>query len=225
MGRHNSPRERQRQQLERKVNQRASYDRILIVTEGSKTEPNYFKGIRRWYRLQTTNVAVCSSISGTSPIQVVNSAYDLFIKGDHSRSIEARRFDQVYAVFDRDEHPDFIDALKRAESYKGKLKNDDKESVLFMAIPSIPCFELWLLLHFEDIKSPIERHETLGRLKTHIPEYKKNSQNIFEITKQHLEQASRRAALLSQQKTEMDDRGPYTAIAELVNLLTNLRKV
>jgi hypothetical protein len=35
----NSPKERQRRQLERKLNQRTSYDRILIVSEGSKTEP------------------------------------------------------------------------------------------------------------------------------------------------------------------------------------------
>ncbi|MFZ4987226.1 MAG: RloB family protein [Blastocatellia bacterium] len=222
MVRHNSSRKRQRRELERKVNQRASYDRILIVTEGSKTEPNYFKEIRRWYRLKTTNVVVCSSISGTSPMQVVNSAHDLFAKGDHSRSIEAKRFDRVYAVFDRDEHANFIDALKTAESYKGNLKNDDKEIVIFKAIVSVPCFELWLLLHFEDIKSPIERHETLSRLKAHLPDYKKNSQNLFEITKQNLEQASQRAAVLSQLKTEIDHRGPYTDVAELVSLLVNL---
>ena len=46
MARDNSPKERQRQQLERKLARRASYDRILIVSEGSKTEPNYFGEIR-----------------------------------------------------------------------------------------------------------------------------------------------------------------------------------
>jgi len=40
MARDNAPQERQRKQLERKRAQRASYDRILIVSEGSKTEPN-----------------------------------------------------------------------------------------------------------------------------------------------------------------------------------------
>ena len=43
MARDNSPWERQRRQLERKLDRRASYDRILIVSEGSKTEPNYFR--------------------------------------------------------------------------------------------------------------------------------------------------------------------------------------
>ncbi len=46
MARDNSPRERQKKQLERKQGRRAGYDRILIVSEGSKTEPNYFSEIR-----------------------------------------------------------------------------------------------------------------------------------------------------------------------------------
>lgn len=43
MARDTSPKERQQKQLERKQGRRASYDRILIVSEGSKTEPNYLK--------------------------------------------------------------------------------------------------------------------------------------------------------------------------------------
>jgi hypothetical protein len=39
MARDNSSKERQKRQLERKQNQRASYDRILIVTEGKKRNP------------------------------------------------------------------------------------------------------------------------------------------------------------------------------------------
>ena len=39
MARDNSPKERQRRELERKRARRASYDRILIVTEGIRTEP------------------------------------------------------------------------------------------------------------------------------------------------------------------------------------------
>ena len=224
MGRDNSPKERQRRQLERKVNQRASYDRILIVTEGSKTEPNYFNGIRQHYRLPTTNVVVLHSISGTAPIQVIKTAYQIFTQGDATRKIGPRRFDQVYAVFDRDEHPNFKDALKHAETCSRRLKNDQQEMVIFKAIPSIPCFELWLLLHFEDIQSPIECQETLSRLKAHLPDYKKSSQNLFEVTKQHLEQASSRATVLSRRRTEMNEKGPYTAIVDLVSLLTNLRK-
>ena len=75
MARDNSPQERQQKQLARKQGRRASYDRILIVSEGSKTEPNYFREIRAAYRLHTANVEVRPSELGTAPIQVVQPNY------------------------------------------------------------------------------------------------------------------------------------------------------
>ena len=78
MARDNSPKERQQKQLERKQGRRASYDRILIVSEGSKTEPNYFLEIRATHRLHTANVEVQPSELGTAPIQVVQYAKELF---------------------------------------------------------------------------------------------------------------------------------------------------
>ncbi len=77
MARDNSPKERQQKQLERKQGRRASYDRILIVSEGSKTEPNYFREIRAAYRLHTANVEVRPSELGTAPIQVVVRVWSL----------------------------------------------------------------------------------------------------------------------------------------------------
>lgn len=46
MARDNSPQERQKKSLSAKLGRRASYDRILIVSEGRKTEPLYFTEIR-----------------------------------------------------------------------------------------------------------------------------------------------------------------------------------
>ena len=82
MARDNSPKIRQQAQLIRKLNKRSSYDRILIVSEGSKTEPLYFKEIRATYRLNTANVEVQPSALGTEPLQVVHYARNLFEKGD-----------------------------------------------------------------------------------------------------------------------------------------------
>lgn len=144
MGRDNSPRERQRKQLARKQSRRAPYDRILVVSEGSKTEPLYFGEIRTAYRLQTTNVTVRPSV-GTAPAQVVQYAHALLVDGDRHKGIQPRAFEQVYAVFDRDNHDSYFDALQLAQSLDGRLRNDAKQSVTFRAIPSIPSFELWLL--------------------------------------------------------------------------------
>ncbi|MCC8998381.1 MAG: RloB family protein [Candidatus Contendobacter sp.] len=223
MGRENSPKERQRRQLERKQERRPSYDRILIVSEGSKTEPLYFSEIRSAYRLHTASIEVRPSELGTAPIQVVQYARQLFMNGDTHKGIQPRAFEKVYAVFDRDDHNSYFDALRQAESLDGKLRNDAKQAVRFKAIASIPSFELWLLLHFEDIQSPLRRNEVLQRLKHYIPSYEKGAGSTFFITREYLEMATQRAERLAKRFTAHDDPNPYTGIADLVKLLTTLR--
>lgn len=223
MARDNSPKERQQKQLERKQGRRASYDRILIVSEGSKTEPNYFREIRAAYRLHTANVEVWPSELGTAPIQVVQYAQQLFESGDRHKNIQRRAFEKVYAVFDRDDHDSYFDALRLAESLDGRLRNDAKQPVVFQAIASVPSFELWLLLHYEDIQAPLHRDEVMRRLKQHIPGYEKGAGNAFATTSAHLAVATQRAERLAARFTADTDPEPFTAIAGLVVLLTTLR--
>lgn len=223
MGRDNSAKERQRKQLERKLNQRASYDRILIVSEGSKTEPNYFGEIRAAHRLHTANVVVGPSELGTAPIRVVRYAKELFEGGDRHRRIQARAFEQVFAVFDRDDHESYFDALRLAESLDGKLRSDAKQPVRFRAIASVPSFELWLLLHYEDIRAPLHRDEVIRRLRQHFPNYIKGAGNAFATTRDHLDVATQRAEALAARFTADHTPEPFTAVVDLVRLLTTLR--
>lgn len=223
MGRDNSPKIRQRQQLERKQGRRASYDRILIVSEGSKTEPNYFNEIRAAYRLSTAHVEVQHSQLGTAPIQVVRYAQELFEKGNRYKNIQHRAFEQVYVVFDRDNHDSYFDALNLAAPLNNKLRNDNKQRITFSAIASVPSFELWLLLHFEDIKAPIHRNEVMSRLKQYIPGYTKGADCSFAKTRHQLTIATQRANMLSTHFNAFNGSDPYTAIATLVTLLTTLR--
>jgi hypothetical protein len=223
MARDNSPKERQQKQLERKQGRRASFDRVLIVSEGSKTEPNYFREIRSAYRLHTANVEVQPSELGTAPVQVVQYAQALFENGDRHKNIQRRAFEKVYAVFDRDDHDSYYEALTLAASLDGKLRNDAKQPVVFQAIASVPSFELWLLLHFEDIQAPINRFEVMRRLKLHMPGYNKGASDTFEMTCEQLSVANLRAERLAVRFTAHSDPEPFTAIVELVKLLTTLR--
>lgn len=223
MARDNSPKERQKKQLERKLGRRASYDRILIVSEGSKTEPLYFTEIRASFRLHTANVEVRHCELGTAPIQVVEYAKELFENGDRHKHIEPRAFERVYALFDRDDHTSYFNALQRAEMLDGKLRNDSKRAVKFKAVASVPCFELWLLLHYEDIQAPLHRDEVLHRLKRHISGYEKGAGGTYAITCDHKEVAIQRAERLASRFSAYTDPEPYTAVAELVEFLTNLR--
>jgi len=128
------------------------------------TFANYFREIRAAYRLHTANVEVRPSERGTAPIQVVDYARDLFANGDPHKGIQPPAFEQVDAVFDRDNHGSYLDALRLAASLDGKLRSDNRQVVTFKAIASVPSFELWLLLHYEHVKAPLHRDEVMQAL-------------------------------------------------------------
>lgn len=223
MGRDNQPKERQLRRKASKDAQRASYARILIVTEGSKTEPLYLEEIRTAHQLHSANVAVQPGQLGTAPIQVLRYAQRLFEEGDLYKGIRPKSFDQIYAVFDRDEHDSYFEALNLARSLDGKLRNDDRQAVSFKAIASIPSFELWLLLHYEDIRAPIQRDEVMARLKQHLPGYEKGRGGTFAASRSLLATATQRAQALANNFNAYTAPEPYTALHELVTLLTTLR--
>lgn len=223
MGKDNQPKDRQAAQLARKAGQRASYDRILIVTEGSKTEPHYLGEIRSKYRLQTANVQVQHSLFGTSPLKIVEYAEHLFVNGDEDKNIQPRAFEQVYVVFDRDDHETYHNALNKAAALNGKLRNDLKQAVKFEAIASVPCFELWLLLHFEEVLAPLHRTKVYQRLRQHLPNYDKGQAGHYVQTYQNLVAASQRAEHLAKLTTAHDGINPYTDMHTLVHLLTTLK--
>jgi hypothetical protein len=223
MGRDNQAKDRQLRRKAAKEARRASYARILIVTEGSKTEPLYLEEIRAAHQLHSANVEVQPGQLGTAPIQVVRYAQQLFEEGDLYKGIRPKSFDQVYAVFDRDEHDSYFNALSLAQSLDGKLRNDERLPIGFKAIASVPSFELWLLLHYEDIQAPIHRDDVMDRLKQHIPGYDKGAGGAFATTRDRLETASQRAQALAAKFNAYTDPEPFTALHELVMRLTMLR--
>lgn len=224
MGRENQPKHRQQaRDLKRRAAQRAPYKRMLIVCEGEKTEPNYFGEICQEYRLATANVQVWPSALGTQPLQVVNYAELLFRDGDRSKGIRPKAFDHVYAVFDRDDHTTYHQALAKADSLRDKLRNDSGAVVAFQAIASAPCFELWLLLHFEDIHAPIHRDEVYARLKRYLPDYDKGRSGYWAATQDRFEQAVARAENRAAATTAHDGNEPYTSVHKLILSLAHLK--
>ena len=70
---------------------------ILIVCEG-ETEVNYFNALKREYRLSFLTVKL--SEAGSAPISIVKYAIEF------AENNEA--MDQVFCVFDRDQHSTFV---------------------------------------------------------------------------------------------------------------------
>ncbi len=160
---------------------------------------------------------------GTSPIRIVEYAEHLFVNGDEEKSIQPRAFEQVYVVFDRDDHETYHNALAKAAALKGKLLNDLEQAVKFEPIASVPCFELWLLLHFEDVQAPLHRIEVYQRLRQYLPNYDKGQAGHHAQTRPNLADASKRAEHLAKLTTAHNGVEPYTEMHRVVHLLTTLR--
>lgn len=209
------PRARSGRDLKRKAPTRPPYPRVLVVCEGSKTEVNYFEEIRQESRLPTVHVQVIHSPNGQEPQQIVEGAVEVFG--------ETKGFERVYAVFDRDEHLTYANAIAMAEARDGRLKNDEKAAVRFEAVVSVPSFELWLLLHFANIQAWLHRDEALARLRQHLPGYEKGNRGTYAATAEHLPTATQRATALKAQFARMPGEDAYTDVHELVATLRGLK--
>lgn len=143
--------------------------------------------------------------------------------GDAHRGITARQFDRIFAVFDRDDHHTYAAALAKAIGLTQHMQNDERRKAPFQAIASIPCFELWLLLHFEDVLASLHRDEVYLRLKKHLPLYQKGDKGLWESTKTHLAAAQNRATSLAQTHTAAEGIKPYTNMHELIQRLMQLK--
>ena len=115
------------------------FPRILIVTEGSKSEVDYFKKIRHRLNLPRSSVLIQAG-KRSDPTHFVNTTKNLLIK----RKIN---FQSVYCVFDRDDHSRYEEALKDLEVLR---KRNDVLCKNIVAITSVPCFEYWYFLHVSD---------------------------------------------------------------------------
>jgi hypothetical protein len=137
--------------------------RILAVCEGRRTEPEYLEGFRRWCRNPLVRVAI-SGQAGV-PYTLVTKARDLRDEAaERSKrdKDENLAYDQVWCVFDRDDHPRFEEAIQIARDHG-----------LHLAV-SVPCAELWLLLHFRESPGMRHRDEIRRMLMEQLPKYDKS---------------------------------------------------
>ena len=151
--------------------------RILIVSEGIKTEPMYFIKLIDYLKLSNTDIKVIGS-KKSCPLKVVEYAKKL-----QDKSINNGSYDLVYCVIDKDSHVHYENVLSF-------IKNNKKSNLIL--INSIPCFEFWILLHYNynSIKPFMKKGNNsicemlIKELKKHLPNYTKN---ISTLDKKDLE--------------------------------------
>jgi hypothetical protein len=140
----------------RNVAVREPRQRFLIVCEGGKTEPNYF----RTFGVQKQVVEVVGT--GSNTVGVVEEAI---------RRKEAGLYDQVWCVFDRDDFPadHFNRALRLADQYHIQVAYSNE------------AFELWYVLHFHYYRTACLRQDYIGRLSRDLGyDYCKNSTTMYD---------------------------------------------
>lgn len=185
---------------------------FLIVTEGERTEPNYFNFFRD--RLPNRFLSTIDVRGqGTNTINVVEKA----IRGKEKRERSAKPdFDEVWAVFDKDDFPDHRvnEAISLAE------RNNINTAF------SNQAFELWYILHFQDLDSNLHRSRYISILSNILGiNYTKNSLDIVQkiMTQGDINLAIRRAEKLEKEhinsKKPPSSSAPYTTVHNLVKKL------
>lgn len=126
--------------------------RILVVTEGQETEPQYVELLVAYLRSQATSTHVKTVGVGKDPLKVVRKCIEL----RDAVADDAKAFNHCVALVDVDMHQTLGDACALAS----------KESILLL-VTNLK-FEMWLRWHAESTRSAMttdqldKRVEKLG---------------------------------------------------------------
>lgn len=140
---------------------------FLIVTEGEKTEPNYFTALRDRLKLSSVDVEIVHP-EGTDPVTLTEYA----IRQRDARKKSAKdgdhvEYDEVWVVLDLEKPHDI-----RREQAKRATQLKSATEITFAQ--SDPSFEYWLILHFEYTTAPLDSSAAAeARLRRSWPEYEK----------------------------------------------------
>lgn len=124
-------------------------DRVLIACEGSKTEPQYFDCLVSKNPSVRVAIQVHGEECGSDPVSVVEHGYSIAKQeGHHTKG----GYRHVYCVVDGDNVQRVRSADEKARGYANRRQ---KPFETFQLVRSVPCFELWYILHFGYHSAPI----------------------------------------------------------------------
>lgn len=190
---------------------------FLIVTEGERTEPLYFRGLQR---------QIQEKIGGKVDVVEVPTI-DIYGKGSSTGKLveltekivkEAKTlYQNIWVVFDKDDFEDFDEAIKNGERKGYKIAWSNQS------------FEYWLYLHFNYSDSALYREEWIKKLNEIFAEknlgdgdYRKNYKDIYDLVDSFdgvntaIKNAKRRMAHFDEEKDLPSNYDPGTKVYELV---------
>ncbi|MFH1665459.1 MAG: RloB family protein [Candidatus Omnitrophota bacterium] len=163
----------------RRISDRKLRTKILLVCEGGKTEPKYF----RKFPVDKEVLEVTISGEGKNTDSLVESAIEKKKKAEY----DGEPYNQVWCIFDKDSfsHDKFNRAIILAENNKIKVAYSNE------------AFELWYLLHFHYFDTGINRAEYYVKLNALLEKtYEKSADDIYGVLRGKQKYAIRHATKL-----------------------------
>lgn len=199
----------------------------LIACEGICTEPNYIKGLVEHQKsIQAIAVGTEVIIAQHSHSNPHGVLQDLLNTPDYES------FDELWIVIDRDE----IESKGKGfgghseENFKKALEDSKKNDVNVAC--SNPCFELWIVLHFDFRDTACSRDDiqkkALEKVNSTLPKDKqlkkiddlKAVKNLYDLLKDKVDTAMINAKKLkvNEEKKENPSSGMYKLVDSLLSI-------
>lgn len=189
----------------------------MIVTEGERTEPLYFKGIQKLIKDKIGGTVDVIEVP-TIEIFGAGSATGKLIEITERLVKEAKIiYQNIWVVFDKDDFEDFDEAIKSGENMGYKIAWSNQS------------FEYWLYMHFCYSDSALHRDEWNKKLDEIFAQYnlgegsyRKNYEDIYNIVDSFdgvntaIRNAKRRMAGFDHNKDLPSKYDPGTKVHELV---------
>lgn len=202
---------RKARSLKRAAPSRLPKRKFIIFSEGKNTEPDYFRALERDLIGALLDLEIVGA-AGT-PMTIAEKACERLstMKRRGRKQSSFEEGDQVWAVFDRDEHPRVSEAIERC-----------RVSGIGLAF-SDPCFEVWLILHFRDFDRPDDRHQVQAALSKECSGYDPSGRKTDDFSKimTELVRAEERAEkqLARREKESETPSRPFTTVFRLTKAI------
>jgi len=211
---------RTKRQLKRRKGDRAPRSCVLIVCEGAKTELQYFERLCRCLRLQPVEVEIIGDECGSDPVSVVREAVNRRrerAKGAKKSGIQVP-YDEVWCVLD-------VEKFGRNPQLPRALDMASQNSITMVL--SNPCFEFWILLHFERVGSSFQDcQRVIRKLRDYLPGYQKADPGVFQQVAGQIDDAVKRAKDIMrsqwQHETDVCRKDPSSEVYLLVQRLRQI---
>src|SRR5699024_3507618 len=137
-------------------------------------------------------------------------------------------YDYVFCVFDKDRHSSFQQAKDKVEGKVLTRRAQKKKAgtAEFETCVSVPCFEYWILLHYDYTTAEFPAFADVERKLKCMPQhkaYQKGDSGLFGKTRHLLDTALANADKANRAAERTGTDNPTTQMPDLIRCLQKLR--